>query len=122
MTRKLGVFGHDAQFLLAFEDPLAVGIPAVVELALVLVRPLLSEPDAAHGARRGEIEEERFVGRHLLRVANELYGLVDQIFGQVIALLRSLWRLNLVVVIDQVGIILVGVAAEEAIIALETAA
>ena len=48
--------------------------------------------------------------------------LVDQVFGQVIALLRRLRRLNLMVVVDQVGIILVRVAAQESVIALETAA
>ena len=68
-----------------------------------------------------EIQEERLVGRHLLRVANELYGLVDQVFGQVIALLRRFRRLDLVVVVDQIGIILVGVAAQESVVALEAA-
>ena len=69
-----------------------------------------------------EIQEEWLIGRYLLRVANELYALVDQVFGQVIALLRCLRRLDLVVVIDQIGIILVGVAAQESVIPLETAA
>ena len=69
VTRKLGVFGHDAQFLLAFENPVAIRIPAVVELALVLVRPLLGNLMRRMVRARSEIQEERFVGRHLLGVA-----------------------------------------------------
>ena len=41
VARKLGVRRDDAQLLLAFEHHVPVLVPAHVELALVLVRPLL---------------------------------------------------------------------------------
>ena len=72
------------------------------------------------GAGR-EVEEERLVGRDLLDVGDELDGLVGQIARQVVALLRRLRRLDLMVVVDEVGIVLVRVAAEEAVVALEAA-
>ena len=68
---------------------------------------------------RCEVEEERFVGRDLLEVGDELDGLVGQIDGEVVALLGRLRRLDLVVVEDQVGIVLMGVAAEETVVPVE---
>src|SRR5262245_30826915 len=41
MTGQFRVLRYDAQFLLAFEDPIPIGVPAVVEFAFVLVGPLL---------------------------------------------------------------------------------
>ena len=52
----------------------------------------------------------------------KLDRLVGEIFGEVIALFRRLRRLDLVVVVDEVGVVLVRVAAEEAVVALEAAA
>src|SRR5262245_19745863 len=69
-----------------------------------------------------EVQEERFVRRHLLTVRNELDGFIRQVFGQVIALLRRLRRIHLVVVVNQVGIVLMRVAPEESVVTLETAA
>ena len=69
-----------------------------------------------------EVQEERLVGGDLFRVGDELVRLVDQIGGQVVALLRRLRRLDLMVVVDQIRVVLVGVAAEEAVEALEAAA
>ena len=39
--RQFGVGGNPAELLLARKHPLAVGIPAGVELALIFIRPLL---------------------------------------------------------------------------------
>ena len=122
VARQLGVLGDDAEFLLPGEHLLAVGVPAVVELALVLVGPFLGHLVRRVVGAGGEVQEERLVRRDLLEVGDELDGLVGQIDGQVIALLGRLRRLDLVVVVDQVGIVLVGVAAEEAVVALEAAA
>jgi hypothetical protein len=71
------------------------------------------------GARR-EVEEERFVGRDLLEVGDELDGLVGQINGEVVTLFGGDRRLDLMVVEDQVGIVLMGVATEEAVVAVAT--
>ena len=61
-------------------------------------------------------------GRHLLGVGDEADRAVDQILGEVIPLFGRLLRLDRVVVVDQLGIILVRVAAQEAVVAFETAA
>ncbi len=68
-----------------------------------------------------EIQEEGLVGRDLLGVGDEADGLVGQVLGQVVALCGGLLRLDRVVVVDQLRIVLVGVAAQEAVVALETA-
>ena len=50
---QLGVGRDDAQLLLAGERALALHVPAVVELALVLVGPLLRDVVRARGSRPG---------------------------------------------------------------------
>ena len=121
VSRQHRVLGDDAQFLLSREHLFAVGVPAVVELALVLVGPFLGHLVWRMVGARREVEEERFVGRDLFEVGDEFDGLVGQIDGEVITLLGRLRRLDLMVVEDQVGIVLMGVAAEEAVVAVEPA-
>ena len=122
VARQLGVLGDDAQLLLPREHLLAVGVPAVVELALVLVGPFLRHVVRRVVGAGGEVQEEGLVRRDLLGVGDELDGLVGQVDREVIALFRRLRRLDLMVVVDEVGIVLVGVAAEEAVVAVEAAA
>ncbi len=74
-----------------------------------------------HGAG-AKVHKEGLVGRHLLGVGDKADGLVHQVLGEVVALLRRLGRLHLVVVVDQLRIVLVGLAAQEAIEALKAAA
>ena len=73
-----------------------------------------------HGSG-GEVQEEWLIGRNLPGVGNEADRFVHQVFGEMIALLRRLFRLDLVVVVDQLRIILVRVAAQEAVETLKTA-
>jgi hypothetical protein len=116
---QLGVGGDDPQLLLPREHPLAVGLPAVVEGPLVAVGPLLG--DVVGGVHRpgGEVQEERLVGGDLLGVGDERGRPVDQVLGEVVALLGGPLRLDPVVVGGQLGIVLVGVAAQEAVVAVE---
>ena len=58
----------------------------------------------------------------MLGVGDEPDRLVDQVLGEVVALFRRLGRFDLVVVVDQVGVPLAGVAAEESVEPLEPAA
>ena len=113
--------GDDPQLLLAREGLLAVGLPAVVELAGVLVGPLLGHVVRRVRGPEAEVQVEGLVGVDLPRVGDELDRLVDEVGGEVVALLRRRRRLDLVVVVDEVGIPLAGVAAEEAVEALEAA-
>ena len=114
-----GVGRDDAELLLLGEHLVAVGVPAVVEHAGVLVRPLLGDVVGRMRGAEAEVQVERLVGIDLLGVGDELDGLVDQVLGEVVALLGRGRRLDLVVVVDQLGIPLARVAAEEAVEALE---
>src|SRR5262245_28544511 len=66
-----------------------------------------------------KIHEERLVGSDLLGIGDEADCFVHQIFGQVVTLFGTLLRLNRMVVRNQFGIILVGLAAEKTVEALE---
>ena len=74
-----------------------------------------------HGAG-SEIEKERLIRCDLLGIGDEGDSLVDEVFCEVIAFLGSLLRLDLMVVVDELGVILVGVTAQEAVEALEASA
>ena len=121
VARQLGVLRDDPELLLAREDLLPVGVPAVVEGALVAVGPLLGH--VVRGVRRAgaEVQVERLVGIDLLGVGDELDRLVGEVLGQVVALLGAPRRLDLVVVVDELGVPLARVAAEEPVVALEPA-
>ena len=112
----------DAQFLLPLEGDLALLVPAVGELALVLVDPLLRHVmRRVRGARR-EVHEERLVGQQRLLLARPVDRLVGQILGQVVALGRRLRRLDRRRALIQRRVPLVVLAADEAVEVLEAAA
>jgi hypothetical protein len=122
VPREHRVLGDDAKLLLPGEGCLAISVPAIVEHALVLVGPFLW-----HLVRRvlrpgREVEKERLLRRQLFGVGDEADGLIDQIGRQVIALFRRLRRLDLAVVVDQVRIVLTGIATQEALVTLEARA
>src|SRR5262245_45340333 len=91
---ELAVLRDDAELLLFGEGALAHLVPAVVELALVLVRPFL--PDVVGGVRRPwcEVHEERLVRRKGLLLAGPRYRLVGEVLGQMVSLLWSFRRLD----------------------------
>ena len=94
--RELGVGRNPAQLLLPREDALAHGVPAIVELAFVLVSPLLEDVVRAVDAARRPVHQERLVGRRralLLRI--QAMPLVRHVLGQVVflAVRRSRSRL-----------------------------
>ena len=103
-------------------DDLAVLVPAHVEPALVLVRPLLGHVVWCVAASRGIVQEEGFVRRGDMRILDELDGLVGKVSAQVVAILRHCRLLDPVVVVDQLRVPLVGLAAHEPVIPLEAAA
>ena len=77
--RELGVVGDPAAFLLTGEDALAVGVPAVVELSRVLVRPLAEDVmRAVRGAGR-PVHQERAIGCEGFVLAQPGDGSVRQI-------------------------------------------
>ena len=70
---------------------------------------------------RAVIQKERFFRGDLLGIPNELDSLVRQVLGEVITVLGAGGLVHLVIIIDQIGIPLVGLAAQEAVETLETA-
>ena len=119
--RQFGPRRDDAHVELALMDDLAVLFPAAVELALVLVRPLLGHVVRRVTGAGGVVQEEGLVGRVDVRVLDELDRLVGQIDAQMVAVLRQCRLLDLVVVVGQFRIPLVGLATQEAVVALEAA-
>ena len=63
---QLGIGRDDAELLLTGEGPLALGVPAVVELPGVLVGPFLGHVVRGVGGARREVDEERLVGHQRL--------------------------------------------------------
>ena len=120
--RQLGLAGDNPHPLLALEHQLPVRLVAHVELAPVLVDPLLRGVVRGMARARAEVEEERFVRGDRLGVADELQRLVGEVGGEVVALRRRRRLLHRMVVVDQVRIPLVGLGAEEAVEPLEAPA
>ena len=121
-ARQLRLRRHDPELLLPLEDLLAQRIPALVEAALVLVRPL--RRNVVRGVRRarGEVHEERLVGHERLLLAHPLDRLVGHVLGEVVALLGRLLRLDRRRALVERRVVLVRLAADEAVEVLETAA
>ena len=84
--RQLRIGRDHAELLLAGERALAQGVPAVVERALVLVRPL--GRDVVRSVRRAGrvVDEEGLVGHQRLLLADPLDRPVGHVLGEVVAL------------------------------------
>ncbi len=82
--RELGVLWNPALLLGALEDALAVRVPAVVELVLVFVGPLLHHLVRAVRCARGPIHEERLVRREGPLFAQPLDGVLRDVLGEVV--------------------------------------
>ena len=121
VPRQLRVGRDDAEFLLPGEHLLPVGVPALVELARVPVRPFLRHVVRRVRGAEAQMQVERLGRVDLLDVGDELHRLVDQVLAEVVALLGRARRLHLVVVVHQVRIPLAGVTAQEAVETLEAA-
>ena len=89
---QLGLGRDHAELLLAREGLLAQRVPARVEAALVLVGPLERHVvRRVRGAGR-EVGEERLVRHQRLLLADPVDGVVGQVLGEVVALLRASGR------------------------------
>ena len=87
---ELGIGGNHAELLLARKGFFADLVPALVELALELVDPLLRYVvRRVRGAGR-EVHEERLVGHQRLLLAHPPDRLVGHVLGEVVALVRRL--------------------------------
>jgi hypothetical protein len=85
--RQLGRLGHEAELLLAGQCLLALGVPARVEPAGVLVSPLRRDMERRVRGTEREVGEERPLGRDGLLVLDPGDGVVDQVLREVVAVL-----------------------------------
>ena len=112
---ELRVGGDPALLLGAQEDALATGVPAVVELAFVFIRPFLRDVmRAVNGAARPK-HAKRLVGLESLVPVQPGDCVLGQVLAQVVSLFRSFRRTDVGCVADQVRLVLRGLAGEEAI-------
>jgi hypothetical protein len=112
---------HHAQLLLPGQDLLAQGVPAGVEATPVLVRPL-----RGHVVRRVRgtgcvVDEERLVRCQGLLLPDPPDRPVGHVLSEVVPLLRGLRRLNRRGALVDRRVVLVGLAAYEAVEVLEAA-
>ena len=114
-----GALGHDAGGHLAGEGLLAPVVPAAVVAAAVGGDPFGGHVVGGVHGPGGEVEEEGLPRRGLLLVQDVADGGRGQVLAQVVTVLRAARRVDVVVVADQVGRPVVGVALEEAVVALE---
>ena len=117
---ELTVLWDPALVLRALEDPLPVGIPAIIELPGVTVGPLLHDVVWAMQAAAGPIHEERPIGLERLVVAQPVDRILGQVLREVIALLGRLRRPHHRRVAHQMGLVLRSLTGQEAVEILES--
>lgn len=130
-SKLLSVSRDPTHRLLLLKGNVSHGLPAHVELALVLVRPLLVNMVRTMSTSWGKVDEERPIWRKCPVVANELDGLIclqdasrkhavsrslsgHHVFREVVALLRRSGRLNGVRVLIEPRKILARLPSQEA--------
>ncbi len=116
---QLGALGHEAALDLVGEPALAGDVPALVVAAPVLLQVRRRRLVGGVGGAEGQVEEEGPIGTDRLGVVDEPDGVVDEVLGEVVALLRGGRGLDHVVVVDELGVELVGLALHEAVEAVE---
>src|SRR5512140_738147 len=119
---ELAVLRDDAELFLPGERLLAQLVPALIEFALVLVRPLLGHMMRRMGRARREVDEERLVGRECFLLSDPGDRLVGHVLHEMVALFGRSLQLHRRRPLIKRRVPLVGLAAEEAIEVLESAA
>ena len=119
--REFGVGRDETHLDLAGEPTLARHVPTLVEATAVLLEVL--RRCLVRGMHRAEcqVHEERTVGPDRDGVVDESEGVVDEVLGEVVPLLGTLRRLHHVVVVDEFGVELIGLALHEPVEAVEPA-
>ena len=119
---ELGVGGDHPERLLPLDGLLAQPVPALVELALVLVGPLLGHVVGGMGRAGREVDEERLVAHQRLLLLDPLDGPVGHVLHEVVALFGRLGGLDRDGAVVERRVVLVGLPADEPEEVLEPAA
>ena len=119
--RQHGSLGDDPECELAGERLVAPGVPPRGETATVELDPLRRCVVRRVAGARGEVEEERHVVLHGTQVAQVLDGAVGQVRTEVVTLVDRARRRHRVVVVEEGGHELMGLAAVEAVPTVEPA-
>ncbi len=120
--RQLRVFRDDAQLLLALERLLTDLVPALVELPLVLRRPLGRDVMRRVGRARRVVDKERLVRHQRLLLTDPVDCTIRHVLREVVALLGCTVRLDRDGAVVDRRRVLVRLAADEAVEVLEAAA
>ena len=113
--------GMTPELLLPRERALALDVPAVVELAGVLVGPLQRDVVRRVRGPRREVDEERLVGHQGLLLVHPADGPVRQVLGEVVALLGRGGRLDRGRAVVEGRVVLVVLPTDEPVERLEAA-
>ena len=119
--RELAVLRDHPQLLLAGEGLFTQRVPALVELALVLVSPFLRHMVRRVRRARRKVDEERLVRGETLLLSDPGDRLVGHVVDQVVAFFGRLLRLDRRGPLVERRVPLVGLAADEAVEILEAA-
>jgi hypothetical protein len=112
--------GGDPSFLLgALECAFAVRIPAVVELALIFVGPLLSDVMRAVNRATRPVHKKRLVRLKGFVPMQPGDRVIGQILAEVVALLHGFWRQDARRIANQVWLVLRGFPSKETVEILE---
>src|SRR5215212_10370818 len=100
---------------------MAQPVPALIEAALVLIRPLLRDVVRRMRGSRRVVHEERLLGHERLLLTYPVDRAVGHVLGEVVAFLgRPVWLYGHRVLVDRRRV-LVGLPTEEAVEMLEPA-
>ncbi len=119
---QLAVLRNHAELQLSSVGFFAQLVPSLIELALVLVGPLLRHVMRRMGRAGGVVDEERVIGRECLLLMNPRDRAIGEIFVERVSLLRCPGRLDARGSFVETGIVLIGLATEESIEVLEAPA
>ncbi len=113
--RRLGVVRNEAQLLLPFEGEVALFVPSMGELAAVAVPPPFGHLERrVRGAER-EVAEPRLAAAVRAHLPGPRDRPVGQVLGQVVALGGRGRRVDERGAVDEGGLELAGLAAQEAV-------
>ncbi len=119
---ELGAGGQQTRCRLPRVDLLAPCVPPLIEAAAVGLDEGRRRLVRRVAGARGEVEQERLVGPVGAQVLDVADRAIGQILGEVVAFLGRTGRRHLMVVVDQIRVVLVRLAGEEAVEALEALA